>query len=206
MTTLTKKKLLDQLKDKETREVFAAEHVTTGIPFQIHALREKWGMTQAELARKAGMAQERISVLEDPNYEFIPKIGTLLKLADVFDVPLIVRFGSWGEIFEWETGLSPEALAPPTFDEEVESLEDFVVIGSTVIAEPTTTVDTANFMNLIGEELPADGRDELLLRMFLESKLVSEQIEGKPLDSEVDWELSIGSLPINTTQTIERVM
>lgn len=124
MTTLTKKKLLDDLKDKETRDIFVEEHVTAGIPFQLHALREKLGLTQTELARRAGMAQERISKLEDPNYEFIPKIPTLLKLASVFDVPLIVRFGSWRELFGWETELSPAKLAPATFDEELPRLEN----------------------------------------------------------------------------------
>jgi transcriptional regulator with XRE-family HTH domain len=124
VTTLTKKKLLDDLKDKETRDIFVEEHIATGLPFQIHALREKLGLTQTELARRAGMAQERISKLEDPNYEFIPKIPTLLKLASVFDVPLIVKFGSWTELFNWETQLSPDDLAPATFDEEVGALED----------------------------------------------------------------------------------
>lgn len=123
MTTLTKKKILDSLKDKETRELFAEEHISTGLPFQIHGLREKLGLTQAELARRAGMAQERISVLEDPNYEFVPKIPTLIKLANVFDVPLIVKFGSWSELFNWETNLSPEMLAPKTFEEEIDELE-----------------------------------------------------------------------------------
>jgi transcriptional regulator with XRE-family HTH domain len=70
------------------------------------------------------MAQERISKLEDPNYEFIPKIPTLLKLASVFDVPLIVKFGSWSEFFDREIRLSPELLAPRTFDEEIESIEE----------------------------------------------------------------------------------
>jgi transcriptional regulator with XRE-family HTH domain len=123
VTTLTKKKLLDELQDKETRDIFVEEHVTAGIPFQLHALREKLGLSQSELARRAGMAQERISVLEDPNYEFIPKINTLLKLASVFDVPLIVKFGKWSELFQWETNLSPDDLAPATFDEEIEELE-----------------------------------------------------------------------------------
>src|SRR5688572_10848044 len=123
VTTLTKKKILDSLRDKETRELFAEEHISTGLPFQIHGLREKLGLTQAELARRAGMAQERISVLEDPNYEFVPKINTLIKLANVFDVPLIVKFGSWSELFNWETNLSPELLAPKTFEEELDTLE-----------------------------------------------------------------------------------
>lgn len=139
MTTLTKKKLLDDLKDKETREIFVEEHVANGIPFQIHALREKLGLTQTELARRAGMAQERISKLEDPNYEFIPKINTLLKLASVFDVPLIVRFGSWRELFGWETDLSPEKLAPATFNEELPRLEN-MASGVTTIRVRTIPV------------------------------------------------------------------
>jgi transcriptional regulator with XRE-family HTH domain len=132
VTTLTRKKILDTLKDKETREIFAEEHVSTGLPFQIHGLREKLGLTQAELARRAGMAQERISVLEDPNYEFLPKINTLIKLANVFDVPLIVKFGSWSELFNWETNLSPERLAPKNFEEEIETLEEAAAMTANV--------------------------------------------------------------------------
>jgi len=132
VTTLAKNKILEELKDKESRDIFVSEHVSTGLPFQIHALREKLGITQAELARRAKMAQERISVLENPNSEFIPKINTLLKLANVFDVPLIVKFGTWEELFEWETNLSPELLAPENFDEALESLEQ-VASGSTAV-------------------------------------------------------------------------
>jgi transcriptional regulator with XRE-family HTH domain len=116
--------LLEDLKDKETRDIYVEEHIITGLPFQIHGLREKHGLAQSELAKRAGMAQERISKLEDPNYEFIPKIPTLLKLASVFDVPLIVKFGSWSEFFDREIRLSPELLAPRTFDEEIESIEE----------------------------------------------------------------------------------
>jgi transcriptional regulator with XRE-family HTH domain len=141
VTTLTKKKLLDDLKDKETRDIFVEEHVTTGVPFQIHALREKLGITQTELARRAGMAQERISKLEDPNYEFIPKINTLLKLASVFDVPLIVRFGSWKELFSWETDLSPRKLAPATFNEELPRLEN-MASGVTTIRVGTIPIES----------------------------------------------------------------
>lgn len=157
MTTLTKKKLLDELKDKETRELFVEEHVTTGIPFQIHALREKLGLTQTELAKRAGMAPERISVLEDPNYEFIPKIPTLLKLANVFDVPLIVRFGSWRNLFEWETQLSPADLAPATFEEELEDLE-FAAVANTALWTWNTDHEftVTNYHTTKSIELPDD--------------------------------------------------
>jgi transcriptional regulator with XRE-family HTH domain len=137
-TSITKNSLLEDLKDKETRDIYVEEHIVTGLPFQIHGLREKHGLTQSELAKRAGMAQERISKLEDPNYEFIPKIPTLLKLASVFDVPLIVKFGSWSEFFDRETRLSPELLAPRTFDEEIDSLQE----AASSIASYTVPINT----------------------------------------------------------------
>lgn len=148
MTTLTRKKILEDLKDKETRELFASEHVTTGVPFQIHALREKLGLSQAELARRAGMAQERISILEDPNYEFIPKINTLMKLANVFDVPLIVKFGTWEELFDREINLSPEDLAPQNFDEALENLEQVVPDNTFTFFNPVLTTTHDTLLNL----------------------------------------------------------
>jgi transcriptional regulator with XRE-family HTH domain len=118
VTTSSRRTILDTWKDKESRHIVAAEHIKEGLAFQIHALREARELTQTALARNAKMAQERISVLEDPNYDFLPKIQTLLRLAEVFDVPLIVRFGTWAELLDWETGLSPEVLAPPNFDKD----------------------------------------------------------------------------------------
>ena len=61
-------KLMTALQDKEYRVGIVEEHISTGVPFQIRAMREaperEW--TQKELGEKAEMAAERISVLEDP--------------------------------------------------------------------------------------------------------------------------------------------
>ena len=122
MITWMSNKLKGVFGDKETRHALVAEYIATTIPFQIHELREsQGGMTQKELAKKAGMAQERISVLEDPNYGFLPKISTLQRLAEVFDVPLIVRFGTWSELLDWQLSLSPVALAPLSYEQEVKA-------------------------------------------------------------------------------------
>ena len=143
MTTLNNQDLLEELKDKESRHIFAAEHIREALPFQIHSLREARGLTQTALARKAKMAQERISVLEDPNYGFLPKIQTLLRLAEVFDVPLIVRFGTWSELLKWETNLSPETLAPPTFEEDTSILSEVQVPD---INTPNTTATVRKYI------------------------------------------------------------
>lgn len=114
-----KKKLIAKLNDKEYRDAFVSEHISTGIPFQIKALREqeerKW--SQKELGKRAGMLQERISVLEDPNYGKF-NIATLKKIASAFDIGLIVRFVPFSELAEWELNLSSESLKVSSFEEE----------------------------------------------------------------------------------------
>lgn len=58
---------------------------------QIRLLREQRGWSQSELARRCGMKQSRISVLEDVNHERW-SVTTLRRLARAFDVSLLVRF------------------------------------------------------------------------------------------------------------------
>ena len=104
------------MKDKEYRDYFVEEHIRTGVPFQIRALREKAGWKQKELGNRANMKQERISVLEDPDYSKFT-ISTLLKLASAFDVGLTVRFVPFSKVLMEEINLS-ETLAPATYNED----------------------------------------------------------------------------------------
>jgi transcriptional regulator with XRE-family HTH domain len=112
-----KEKLISELKDKEYRDAFVSEHIATGIPFQIKALREQREWSQREFGKKAGMHQERISVLEDPNYAKF-SIATLKKLASAFNVGLVVRFVPISELVEWELNLSSESLKVLSFNDE----------------------------------------------------------------------------------------
>ncbi len=122
MTTLKKKKI-EELKDAESRQFFYEEHIETGLPIQIRELRKKRGLTQKRLSEITGFDPSNLSNFENPNYEYTPQIGTLQRLANAFDVPLIVRFGSWEELLEWDNTLSPEKVAPENFDEYVERVE-----------------------------------------------------------------------------------
>lgn len=114
-----KEKLIARLKNKEYRDAFVSEHIATGIPFQIRALREqeerKW--SQQELGKRAGMLQERISVLEDPDYGKFT-IVTLKKLASAFDIGIVVRFVPISELVEWDLNLSSESLKVLSFKDE----------------------------------------------------------------------------------------
>lgn len=116
------KKLIELLKDKEYRDAFVSEHIDTGLPFQIKALREKEEWSQEELGAKAGMKQERISALEDPNYGKFT-LTTLKRLASAFDVALMVVFVPFSKLVDWESNLSPEVLQAVSFEKDNFSLK-----------------------------------------------------------------------------------
>lgn len=102
--------------DEEYRREFNLDFDTT-LAFQMKLLRERNGWTQQELAERAGSRQETISQWENPNYGRYT-IKTLKSLASAFDVGLMVKFAPFSEIVEWNANLTPERLAPPSFEEE----------------------------------------------------------------------------------------
>lgn len=114
-----RQKIIEDLKDKEYRDAFAVEHIDTGIPFQIRTLREQKDrkLTQKELGIRAGMAQETISRIEDPNYGKLT-LKTLKRLASVFDVALMVKFIPFSELVEWELRLTPNSLDAVSFEND----------------------------------------------------------------------------------------
>lgn len=120
-----RKTLIKRLRrGKATREQFVSSHIGKGIGFQIRAIRDRLGWNQEELAKRAGMTQNSVSRLESAGYGK-PTITTLRRLADAFDVGLIVRFAPFSEVVDWISGtprinhgLSSESLAPEGFEEE----------------------------------------------------------------------------------------
>jgi transcriptional regulator with XRE-family HTH domain len=77
-----------------------ASEVSSNIAAQINTMREDRGWTQTELAERAGMAQARISLLEDPDYERA-SLTTLKRIASAFDVGLAVRFVPFSDNLAW---------------------------------------------------------------------------------------------------------
>jgi transcriptional regulator with XRE-family HTH domain len=112
-----KQRLSKELQDKEYRDAFVIEHIDTGIPFQIRALREQRGLRQKDLEDCSGIAQETISRLEDPNYGKLT-LTTLKRLASAFDVGLLVRFVPFSDLVEWELNLSPDSLKVLSFPKD----------------------------------------------------------------------------------------
>jgi len=110
----------EELKSKGYRQAFVEENVKTGIAFQVRALREHRSWMQKELGDRLNKPQNVISRIEDPDYGRFT-IRTLLDLAAAFDVALLIKFVSFGELLNQLRDLSPEKLAVQSFDEELES-------------------------------------------------------------------------------------
>lgn len=104
-----KEELLSNLKNKEYRIAFVSSHINNGIPFQIRTMRNNRNLTQEELAKLAVMKQAAICRLENPNYGNFT-LKTLKEVASAFDVALIVKFVSFGELVEWDLNLGSESL------------------------------------------------------------------------------------------------
>lgn len=116
-STRRRRQLIASLEDKEYRDAFSDQHITNSVPFQIRVLREDRNWTQKELGQRAGMAQETISLLENPNYGRLT-LKTLKRLASAFDVGLSVRFVPFSEIVDWTVSLSRETFSAPAFKDD----------------------------------------------------------------------------------------
>ena len=114
---IKRQQILRSLENSEYRREFAAD-IGTGLAFQVRLLREDRGWTQEQLAHQMDKQQETISQWENPDYGRYT-LNTLRELAAAFDVALLVRFAPFSELVDWSINLTPERLAPPSFDEEL---------------------------------------------------------------------------------------
>lgn len=111
-----RKRLINELRNKEYRHAYVSSGIDVSIAFQIRALRKQRGWNQTKLAEMTGMKQESISSLENPDHP--PSLSTLKKLANGLGVGLIVKFISLSDLLEWELNLSSESLKVISFDED----------------------------------------------------------------------------------------
>jgi len=155
----TKEQLIDLLRDKDFRGHFADYQIYELVAAQIKQLREKHQWTQAELGLRAGMQQVQVSRVENPDYTG-SRISTLSKLADAFDVALIVRLAPFSELIDWVAKLSPASFAPPSFDEELQSVVPRMALprdNSTEAHIPSKIVASQELLSAVAaEDVPAD--------------------------------------------------
>jgi transcriptional regulator with XRE-family HTH domain len=162
-----RQRIIENLKNKEYRDAFVTEHINTGVPFQIRALRDQREWTQKDLGNHVEMAQETISRIEDPNYGKLT-LKTLKRLASAFDVALMVRFVPFSELVEWELHLTPDSLKALEFEKESyfkeKTREEFVELQGRQEqhASPNSTVI---YLNSYKQDRVSKAQDILINRI-----------------------------------------
>ena len=87
-----KKFLAEQLKDEEIRILFDEEQARTRLAVEVASLRKRSGLTQKELASRAGTTQAVISRMEGGNDRRMPSLTLLGKLADAMNAKMTICF------------------------------------------------------------------------------------------------------------------
>ena len=112
-----REELTESFADSEYRHAYAASFLNTSIAAQIKALRDARNWTQEELGSRAGMRQESICRLENVNYSGW-SINSLRRLAEAFDLALVVKFESFGNLLQDIVSLNKETLIRPSFADD----------------------------------------------------------------------------------------
>ncbi len=112
-----KNRLVQRFADFAYRHAYIDSFVDSAIATQIKALREQRSLNQTQLAELAGMKQSQISGLEDVNNTSW-KVRTLKRLAKAFDLVLVVRFESFGEVLPRIEDFSRSSLERPSFSDD----------------------------------------------------------------------------------------
>jgi transcriptional regulator with XRE-family HTH domain len=128
-------RLRDDFRDFEYRHDYTESFLNSSLASQIRALRKARDMTQKELALALDTTQSGVSAFEDASHEGW-QIGTLQKLARAFDVALVVRFESFGNVLGEIGRFGPAALNKPSFDRD----PAFRLPSTTETAEARTNI------------------------------------------------------------------
>lgn len=119
-----RQKLIEKLKNPKYRHAFSSAQARRTISAQIRALRQSserdW--TQKELGERAGMKQNAIARLENPDYgEY--SVRTLQRLAEAFDVALVVKFAPFSELVNINQGARVDNYLPASFKDDTQLSE-----------------------------------------------------------------------------------
>jgi transcriptional regulator with XRE-family HTH domain len=112
----TRTELTKKLVSKKYRYVFTDDRIRRGLPLQIRAIREARGWNQKQLGDAAGIPQANVSRIENTREKFL-SFQTLLRIAEAFDMALVVKFAPFSELEELATRPLAE-LVPLDFRSE----------------------------------------------------------------------------------------
>ena len=143
---IEKDQITELIQDDDFRFQFTADFVHEFLSAQIRALRDKKGWSQGKLGHEAkGMEQAQVSRLEDSEYSG-GSLNSLIRIAQAFDVGLLVRFVPFSKIVDATVDLTPNNIAPLSFEEEKSSMTLF-----DLMAQGATEHKTADTGNVIKE-------------------------------------------------------
>lgn len=117
-------KLWNSLRDKEYRDAFVEESVSSGVAAQIRENRAARGLTQKQLGELAEMSQVRISKLERFDGG-TPNLSTLLRIASALDCALSVRFVPFSELAGWSIDVSGHTACVSSFSDDSPRAAEF---------------------------------------------------------------------------------
>lgn len=83
--------LRGKLKDRKFRRGFDRVRAAVQLGYEIYRLRQRLGLTQAQLARRMGTKQQTVSRLEAGDYEGFT-LRTLQKIARATKTELVIQF------------------------------------------------------------------------------------------------------------------
>ncbi len=144
-----------KLKDKKYRDAYVLEHIKTGVPYQIQAVRKQRGWTQKELGIRADKPQTVISRLENTEYGNL-NLRSLIEMASAFDVALLVKFVPFSRFVSEFENVSMDNLGASSFEEEVGAMEP----SHHNVAAPT---------KVINQKVDVESNLEEMFRLQIES-------------------------------------
>ena len=122
------------------RVEFLLAQAKQAIPYQVRALLKQQGISQQELAKRAGLTQGVISRAANPTYGNL-SINTCVRIAGGLDVAFIGKFVPYRELDRWLDHLNDESYVP-TFEEEDRNADALFAIFDQQETDDVDTSDT----------------------------------------------------------------
>jgi transcriptional regulator with XRE-family HTH domain len=117
--------LIAKMRDKEWRYQANAVFMAWRLRNQLRTIRTRRGLTQGQLADKAGLHQSMIARLENIYCPVNVTVKTLLRIAHALDVAFICRFESWGSFINDVLGMNCDHYVE-SFNEQYGEIVTFI--------------------------------------------------------------------------------
>lgn len=112
-----RERLIRRFRDKDYRHDYTESFFDTLIATQIRALRKLRKWSQKRLGDETGTTQGGISTFENTDYSSW-SVGNLRRFARAFDLALVVKFESFGEVLKEIEDFNEASVVRQCFSED----------------------------------------------------------------------------------------